>query len=63
MEEEESNDVEIGWNLDKESIIMEEMVEEKWSPHYREYTENERRLLASKCIQEGIMVAFKNHMY
>ena len=55
--------VKIGCQQDEEEIISHEDLDTKWEKYGREYSKVEARLILSKCIQVGVEVAFRNHVY
>ena len=54
---------EFGKKLDEDEFLGEENVSNKWEIYKGHYTKRDKILLVAKCIQSGIEVAFKNHMY
>ena len=52
-----------GKKLDEDEFLGEENISCKWVPYMGTYSAVDKKLLVAKCIQSGIEVAFKNHIY
>ena len=54
---------EFGRKLDEDKFLGEEDISNKWEIFKGHYTNRDKKLLLSKCVQSVIEVAFKNHVY
>ena len=52
-----------GKKLDEDEFLGEENVSSKWDSYKGYYTARDKKLLVAKCIQSGIEISFKNHIY
>ena len=54
---------EFGKKLDEDEFLGEENISSKWEVFKGLYTQRDKNLLIVKCIQSGIEITIKNHVY